>query len=404
MSGNEHMIRISKRAAEQHQTIARHLAATGLAIAIIAQPDANCPLVIDESEAARAGDVILSLGASSGLVRNASPHITYLGEDSGLAAMLALACIRGADQPAIGDPISAALADHLATLAASNISVLIEGESGTGKEGVARLIHAQSSRRDGPFIPVNCAALPATMIEAMLFGHMRGAFTGAQCDQPGLIAASDGGTLFLDEIGELPLEAQAKLLRVLQDGEVMAVGAVHPRRIDIRIVTATNRNLAQDVLAGRFRADLYWRLNVVPVTLCPLRERPGDITAIAAHLLIRHTPPGQPVRYIASESIDAMRAHPWPGNARELENLIQRALVLDRNPSLIIEPDAFATHGDTTATSLADHMRAAEARAIRAVLGEVDGHRRRAASRLGISERTLRSRIADMRRATMPAL
>jgi len=208
-------------------------------------------------------------------------------EDMGFAFALIAELARPAAVPAVGDAGSARLMTLAGRVARSDATVLIQGDTGTGKEGMARFLHAQSGRVTRDFIAVNCAALPETMMEAMLFGHKKGSFTGAAQASEGLFLAADGGTLFLDEIAELPLSLQAKLLRALQEGEVLPVGATHSVPVNVRIIAACNRNLAAEVAAGRFREDLYWRLNVMPLELRPLAERPGDVTAIAAAMLLR---------------------------------------------------------------------------------------------------------------------
>ncbi|MGB3929897.1 MAG: sigma-54 factor interaction domain-containing protein, partial [Sphingobium sp.] len=207
--------------------------------------------------------------------------------DMGFAFALIAELARPASVPAVGDNGSARLMTLAGRVARSDATVLIQGDTGTGKEGMARFLHARSGRSTHDFIAVNCAALPETMMEAMLFGHRKGSFTGAANASEGLFLAADGGTLFLDEIAELPLALQAKLLRALQEGEVLPVGATHPVPVNVRVIAACNRNLAEEVAAGRFREDLYWRLNVMPLELRPLAERRGDISAIAAAMLLR---------------------------------------------------------------------------------------------------------------------
>ncbi|MFN3585968.1 MAG: sigma-54-dependent transcriptional regulator [Moraxellaceae bacterium] len=208
-------------------------------------------------------------------------------------------------------------------------TVLIRGESGTGKELVARALHDQSPRAAGPLISVNCAAIPDTLIESELFGHEKGAFTGAQASRKGLVEAADGGTLFLDEIGELPLEAQARLLRLLQEKEVRRIGATQAKRIDVRLVAATHRDLKKLASEGRFREDLYYRLNVVELLLPPLRERGADVLELAEKLLARTCQRlGVGTLRFGRDALDAMQHYQWPGNVRELENAIERAAIL----------------------------------------------------------------------------
>lgn len=214
-------------------------------------------------------------------------------------------------------------------VAPTHATVLVNGETGTGKELVARALHFQSPRADKPFICVNCAAIPETLIEAELFGHEKGAFTGAATQREGLVAAADGGTLFLDEIGELPLEAQARLLRVLQEGEVRPIGAVESRKVDVRLIAATHRNLGKLAREHKFREDLYYRINVVQLKLPPLRERGKDILTLAETFVRRHTSELKKPQYsLTPEAIQAITTYTWPGNIRELENAIQRAVIL----------------------------------------------------------------------------
>lgn len=214
-------------------------------------------------------------------------------------------------------------------VAPTNATVLVNGETGTGKELVAKALHRESPRTQRPLISVNCAAIPDTLIEAELFGHEKGAFTGAASNREGLVAAADGGTLFLDEIGELPLEAQARLLRVLQEGEVRPIGSVESRKVDVRLVAATHRDLGKLSREGKFREDLYFRINVVQLKLPPLRERGKDILALAETFVQRYCAElKKPPLVLSPEAIQAITTYTWPGNIRELENAIQRAVIL----------------------------------------------------------------------------
>jgi DNA-binding NtrC family response regulator len=230
------------------------------------------------------------------------------------------------------DPRSQLLLERVRLIAPSDATALIIGESGTGKELVARLLHSLSGRAHQPFVAVNCGALSETLIESELFGHEKGAFTGAVASKPGWFEAADGGTLFLDEVGDLPPSAQVKLLRVLQEREVVRVGARHARKVDLRLVAATNVNLEAAVQAGRFREDLYYRLNVAQLALPPLRERTGDILPLARHFLDLYA---KRLRIAAPElspqALQRMLAHAWPGNIRELENVIHYAMLVCRN-------------------------------------------------------------------------
>lgn len=242
-----------------------------------------------------------------------------------------------------GDPATGSLIDLARRVARTDVTVFVNGPSGSGKEVLARLIHSASRRAAQPFVAINCAAIPATMLEATLFGHEKGAFTGAAQANRGLIRAADGGTLLLDEISEMPLELQAKLLRVLQERVVTPVGGQAEVAVDFRVIATSNRDMAAEVRAGRFREDLYYRLNVFPLTTRPLAARPGDIAPLAAALLRRHAQPGLAVPRLSPEALMTLERHDWPGNVRELENVIQRALVLAEGP--VILPEALLIDG-----------------------------------------------------------
>lgn len=400
------MIGLSESAANANPTLAGWLAGAGLSVRVFAGADGwnGGPAIHARADkaAARPCDVVVEFGGAPSLIRATAAAPAYLryGEaDLAFGNALAAELVRPAARPACGEPASAALLDFAARIAASDASVLLLGETGAGKEGVARFIHACSPRAGMTFTAVNCAALPETMLEAILFGHRKGSFTGAVGDGEGLFGAADGGTLLLDEIAEVPLALQAKLLRTLQEREILPVGATRPEPIDVRVIASANRDLAAEVAAGRFRADLYWRLNVLPVTLPPLRARRLDIRAIAAALLIRHCPAGAPVPFPTGAALDRLMLHDWPGNARELENVLQRALLLragERIEARDLSIDA-APMSAVPVRSLVEASRSAEASLIRAALDESEGHRLRAAQRLGISERTLRYRLAEMR-------
>jgi two-component system response regulator FlrC len=283
---------------------------------------------------------------------------------------------------------------------------MLTGESGVGKELFARFIHAHSSRRRGPFVAINCAAIPESMLEATLFGHEKGAFTGAASARAGTFERAQGGTLLLDEVSEMALPLQAKLLRVLQEREVERIGAQHSVALDVRVVATTNRNLADAVRNGGFREDLYYRLNVFPLQLPPLRARPGDILPLARHLLAAHarrmrrTPP-----QLTAAAEGKLLAHAWPGNVRELDNLMQRALILSRDECIGVGELSFETAGDGISTQaatepahgLSEVMRENEDNLILDTLRENHGSRRATASQLGVSERTLRYKLARIR-------
>ncbi|MET0239024.1 MAG: sigma 54-interacting transcriptional regulator [Sphingobium sp.] len=372
-------------------------------------------LAIEEIAAATHRDILLDVrdeGLAFFPAANGLPaRVRFSANDTDIAYAMIAEMIRPAVMPAIGDAASARLMRLAARVAASDATVLIQGDTGTGKEGMARFIHASSQRSDKDFIAVNCAALPETMMEAMLFGHRKGSFTGAANASEGLFQAADGGTLFLDEIAELPLALQAKLLRALQEGEVLPVGATHPVPVNVRIVAACNRDLAAEAEAGRFRADLYWRLNVMPLTLTALAQRPRDIPAITAAFLLRHQLPLAPQARFALPTAEAMAnlsAHSWPGNARELGNVLQRALVLRDGDMIVADDLSIAPAPVATAViapiaepsapvGLRDIAHHSKLDAIRSALRDTEGHKGRAARLLGISERTLRYRLAEMR-------
>jgi len=295
-------------------------------------------------------------------------------------------------------------------VARSDCTVMLAGESGTGKEVVARYVHRHSTRAAGPFVAVNCAAIPETMLEGLLFGWERGAFTGAHAAHAGKFEQAQGGSLLLDEVGDLPLALQAKLLRVLQEREVERLGGRTPVALDVRVMAATNRRLRADVADGRFREDLYYRLNVFPLQLQPLRARRDDILPLAMRLLAQHCRPGTRIPALHADAAQQLLLHAWPGNVRELDNVMQRALVLcdgDQIHAADIEfaqaadplPPAAATPAPAPAGSrLARSLAAAEQQIILEALRGADS-RERVAARLGISPRTLRYKLARLRAA-----
>src|ERR1700760_382777 len=239
---------------------------------------------------------------------------------------------RNEPEPVAFAPNSIRLIELARRVAASDCTVLIVGESGTGKEVLARFIHRCSPRSRQPFIAVNCAAIPENMLEAMLFGYERGAFTGAHAAHPGKFEQAQGGTLLLDEITEMPLGLQAKLLRVLQEREVERLGGRTPISLDVRVLATTNRRLREEVSAGRFREDLYYRLNVFPLAISPLRARREDVLPLAMQLLSGRCRPGAQIPALSAEAAQLLLTYPWPGNVRELDNLLQRALILVNGP------------------------------------------------------------------------
>lgn len=287
--------------------------------------------------------------------------------------------------------------DMIRDLSSNESNVLIEAESGTGKELTARALHSTSPRRDGPFVPVDCGALPEGIIEAELFGYERGAFTGAVRASEGLFRSATGGTLFLDEIGELPVSLQARLLRVIQEREVRPLGATESIPVDVRLIAATNRDLAAEVTRGSFRSDLFYRLRVVSIELPPLRDRPEDIPELAKHFLSA-VPEGSPVNGIEPDALQALIENPWPGNVRELENCIEAALALSRGPSL---SRADLRLGDSRTPSAAVpegielSLEAYERRCLLDTLRRVDGDVKRAAHLLGIGRSTLYRKLVQ---------
>lgn len=300
-------------------------------------------------------------------------------------------------------------------VAASDCTVLISGESGTGKEVLARFIHCNSPRAAQPMVALNCAAIPDNMLEAMLFGYERGSFTGAHAAYPGKFEQAQHGTLLLDEITEMPLALQAKLLRVLQEREVERIGSRQSIALDVRVLATTNRSLRAEVAAGRFREDLYYRLNVFPLQLSPLRERRDDVLPLAMRLLTQRSRPGNRIPALSADAAHQLLIHPWPGNVRELDNVMQRALILV-NGSVIdaehiqFEYDSLGGAGAATPMAipmisriegavLSDSLESAERSLILDALRIGHGNRREAAERLGISQRTLRYKLARLREA-----
>jgi formate hydrogenlyase transcriptional activator len=283
--------------------------------------------------------------------------------------------------------------DQIRIVAPTDSTVLIEGETGTGKELIAQAIHMNSRRRDRPFVKLNCAAIPLGLLESELFGHERGAFTGAVAQKLGRFEAADGGTLFLDEIGDIPLELQAKLLRVLQEQEFERLGSTYTRRVNVRVVAATNQDLVALVAEKLFRMDLYYRLNVFPIALPPLRHRLEDIPMLVAHFVNRYAAAmGRRIDRISSDAMEALLRYSWPGNIRELQNFIERAVILTSGDALRLSPlpshAAFPTEPVTLADAERDHILNA-LRDSKWVVGGAAG----AAARLGLKRTTLISKM-----------
>jgi len=290
-----------------------------------------------------------------------------------------------------------AVLDQARAVAESDASVLLLGESGTGKELVAQALHWHSARRSGPFVPVNCAAVPETLLESELFGHEKGAFTGAQQKRAGLFAQAHRGTLFLDEIGDLPLVLQVKLLRAIQDKAVRPVGGTQALHLDLRLITATNRDLATLVQQGKFREDLYYRLAVIPIRLPALRERPEDIPLLAEHFLrLAAARTGKTRTGFDEDAAAWLLAHRWPGNVRELENLVERAAVLARGPVIALADLHTEFSVAPGASSLRPTLDEMAEQYIQRVLDEVHGNKDAAAKILGVSVRTLQRRAAPV--------
>lgn len=290
--------------------------------------------------------------------------------------------------------------DLAQAVAPTNSSVLIMGETGTGKELLARLIHELSSRKERPFVRVNCAALPSGLVESELFGHEKGAFTGAEQVRPGKFELANGGTLFLDEIGEMPVEAQAKLLRVLQDGVIERVGSIQSQEVDVRIIAATNADLNKSIGEGRFRSDLYYRLHVFPIEVPALRDRPQDIPLLVRHFMEKNRLQfKRPCQDIEEASLEKLVQYSWPGNIRELKNIIERAMILSNNAVLQIDDSQIQSTPETgmsiPPTKLKDLERMRIEEALETCEWRIDGPLG-AAKHLGLNPSTLRSRLKKL--------
>lgn len=287
------------------------------------------------------------------------------------------------------------------------VNVLITGESGTGKELVARAVHYSGNRKDGPFVPVNCGAIPETLIESEFFGHAKGAFTGASSDKKGLFVEANNGTIFLDEIGDLPLHLQVKLLRVLEERKVRPLGKTEPTEIDVRVISATNKNLEQEIAEGKFREDLFYRLNVIKINIPPLRERKDDIPPLAMHFVEKYASEmNKEITGIEASALEELEKYHYPGNVRELENVIARCVALES--SELIKKDSLPKlTSDNDYIDLSDTINASDS--IDSVLGDVEkqiienalkstrGNKTEAAKMLGITLRSLRYRLAKHR-------
>lgn len=280
-------------------------------------------------------------------------------------------------------------------LACSDITVLVTGESGTGKELLARFIHRVSKRKDGPFVAVNCAAIPDNLLESELFGYEKGAFTGAIDRKAGKFDLACGGTILLDEIGEMSMTLQAKLLRVLQEREIDRIGGKRPIPVDVRVIATTNRDLHRECIEGRFREDLYYRLNVFPIRIPPLRERKGDIAALALHFVKKYSAlSGKKIKGLTDQAIDILRERQWRGNVRELENVIQRATVIASGEMIRPEDLMFDNMDNPQVPGMIRDM---EKDLILKTLKEVQGNKTKAAKILGVSVRTIRNKLNEYR-------
>ena len=301
-----------------------------------------------------------------------------------------------------GSPALTAVLTHVSKVAGSDSTVLITGETGTGKELVARAIHRRSRRASKAFVAVNCAAIPRDLIASELFGHEKGAFTGALQRRLGRFELADGGTIFLDEVGELAAETQVALLRVLQERQFERVGGQHPIRVDVRVIAATNRDLAEAVADGTFRQDLFYRLNVFPLEMPPLRDRQEDIAVLVEYFIDRYArKAGKTIRQVSKRTLDRLKSYPWPGNVRELQNVIERSVIVSDTDEFTVDESWLSTKPAVESrlgmsSSLASHQKALIEDALRATGGRVFGPSG-AAARLGIPRSTLESKIRTLK-------
>ena len=398
----------------QRQGLIKALSAQGFTIGTSATaPRPSDMFLVAEGEQVSmpARTVVVGTGEPS-IVPGCEGHshrIIFGPTDSAIGNAFVRVMVGGPDLPTAADPGTLALFAMARWVAQADISILINGPTGTGKEVLARSIHTSSQRASKPFIAINCAALPETMLEALLFGHEKGAFTGATSGGQGFFRAAEAGTILLDEIAEMPLSMQAKLLRVLQEREVVPVGASVPQPTNVRVVACANRDLQAEVAAGRFRADLYYRLAVFPLTTKRLAERPDDIVALVATMILRHAGNRKLIPWPTSNALAALMRHDWPGNVRELENVVQRALLLASGNQIDVNHVLFDRPMDAPlrvnhkavlplgANTLGNVVQLSEIQAIRDALAACKGSRIETARRLGISERTLRYRLAKAR-------
>jgi DNA-binding NtrC family response regulator len=368
----------------------------GLAAERMAVPVVACGIAANPDAAAQA-------------IRDGAREFLPLPPDPELIAAILHAAAGDPGAPLARDPLMLSTLRRAEQIANAEASVLITGESGTGKEVIARHIHRLSRRARGPFVALNCAAIPENLRESELFGHEKGAFSGAIARRCGKFEAAEGGTLLLDEISEMDIRLQAKLLRAIQEREIDRVGGSAPVRIDVRILATSNRDLPAEIAAGRFREDLYFRLNVVGLRLPPLRERPGDIAILANHYA-RHYAAlnGIPPRPIAREAIARLGAQPWRGNVRELENIVHRAVLLCEGPEIgigdfeITAPAGAAPPAPGPASLVGRSMQDVERQLIIDTLSHTLGNRTHAATILGISIRALRNKLRDYTQAGIP--